>query len=217
MTPGGPTADPPSAPGTSPAAGPDAGAGDGTVVMDERLRMVPADPAAYRAAHARAEAALAAARAGGGPVGFAPLRRVGVGRLVLGDPAGARGPLAEAVRCADTPRRRVAALVNLADAHRYDDGGPHRGPTGGAPGRARALSLYRRALRLARRACPELEHFALQHLGKHHLDADEPDRARPLLLAALRARRELGDAELIASTEAALARCGGPPAAPGAD
>ncbi|MCE7079827.1 hypothetical protein [Streptomyces sp. ST2-7A] len=175
--------------------------------------MVPADPVAYRAAHARAEAALAEARAGGGPVGFALLRRVGVGRLVLGDPAAARGPLAEAVRRSDTPRRRVAALVNLADAHRYDD----RGPDGGDAARAPALPLYRRALRLARRACPELEHFVLQHLGKHHLEAGEPERARPVLLLALRTRREMGDAELIASTGAALARCGGPPAGPGAD
>ena len=48
--------------------------------------------------------------------------------------------------------------------------------------------------------------FALQHLGKALVDAGRPARAATLLEEALELRRERGDAQLIESTEFALAR-----------
>lgn len=77
------------------------------------------------------------------------LRQAGVGLIALGDHVQAQRVLAEAVDRADTPHRRVAALVNLGDAHRY-------------PGElVEAEPLYREAIGLARVECPGALHFAL--------------------------------------------------------
>jgi tetratricopeptide (TPR) repeat protein len=53
------------------------------------------------------------------------------------------------------------------------------------------------------------EHYALQHLGKTLADAGRRFEAEAALERALELRRADGDAELVASTEAALRRLGG--------
>lgn len=120
------------------------------------------------------------------------LRQAGVGLIALGKYARAQRVLAEAVERADSPHRRVAALVNLGDAHRY-------------PGDlAEAEPHYREAVALARAESPGTLHFALQHYGKHLIDARRPRRAVEVLTDVLAMRRRLGDPALIASTEDAL-------------
>ncbi|MCC3763088.1 tetratricopeptide repeat protein [Glycomyces sp. TRM65418] len=120
------------------------------------------------------------------------LRQAGVGLIALGEYTRAQRVLAEALDRADTPHRRVAALVNLGDAHRYPGG------------LAEAEPLYREAIALARAECPGALHFALQHYGKHLIDARRPHRAVEVLTDVLAMRRRLGDPALVASTEEAL-------------
>jgi len=55
---------------------------------------------------------------------------------------------------------------------------------------------------------PQLVDFALQHLGKHYVDADRATDAVACLEEALEVRRAKGDQALIESTLAALRRCG---------
>ncbi len=83
-----------------------------------------------------------------------------------------------------------AATIRLAEAHR------------GAGELAEAERLLRDVLPTA----GPREHYALQHLGKTLVDAGRPGEAVALLERALEQRRELGDAELVASTELALER-----------
>lgn len=122
-------------------------------------------------------------------------RRLGLALLVLGEHADAVEALeravAIAVRLGDV-RGEFAARINLGDAHRYAG---RLGPD---------AEQYTRALHLARTHSPDRVDFALQHLGKHHIDAGEPDPARAHLTEALRLRTIKGDAKLIASTLATL-------------
>lgn len=120
------------------------------------------------------------------------LRQAGVGLIALGDFAQARRILADALDRAETPHQRVAALVNLGDAHRY-------------PGElASAEPLYERAIEIAQAECPNTLHFALQHFGKHLIDARRPHLAVEVLTEVLLMRQKIGDTTLIASTLQAL-------------
>lgn len=120
------------------------------------------------------------------------LRQAGVGLIALGEYERAQAVLAVAVERAETPHQQVAALVNLGDAHRY-------------PGRVEAAApLYERAIEIAQAQCPGTLHFALQHYGKHLVDAREPALAVEVLTEVLAMRRRIGDPSLIASTQEAL-------------
>ncbi|HEX2143318.1 MAG TPA: tetratricopeptide repeat protein [Glycomyces sp.] len=120
------------------------------------------------------------------------LRQVGVGLVALGDYARAQRVLSEALDRAQTPRQRVAALINLGDAHRY-------------PGELDAAEpLYEEAIELARAESPNTLHFALQHYGKHLIDARRPHLAVEVLDEVLVMRQKIGDPALIASTQEAL-------------
>ncbi|MEU5153674.1 tetratricopeptide repeat protein [Glycomyces sp. NPDC021274] len=120
------------------------------------------------------------------------LRQAGVGLIALGEYAEAQRVLAAAVDRAATPRQRVAALVNLGDAHRY-------------PGDlAEAEPLYEQAIEIARAESPNTLHFALQHYGKHLIDARRPHHAVEILTEVLAMRRKIGDPALITSTQEAL-------------
>lgn len=120
------------------------------------------------------------------------LRQAGVGLVALGEHRGARQVLTRALSRATTPRQTVATLINLGDAHRY--GGDLVG----------AEPHYTRAIETAKSSCPEILHFAMQHYGKHLLDARNPKRAAEVLKEVLRVRRRIGDQALIASTQEAL-------------
>lgn len=120
------------------------------------------------------------------------LRQAGVGLIALGDHTEAQRVLAAAVDRAETPHQRVAALVNLGDAHRY-------------PGElAYAEPLYEQAIEIARAESPNILHFALQHYGKHLIDARRPHLAVEVLTEVLFMRQKIGDPALIASTQEAL-------------
>lgn len=120
------------------------------------------------------------------------LRQAGVGLIALGDYAHAQRVLSDAVERASTPHQQVAAFVNLGDAHRY-------------PGDLEAAEpLYQRAIATARAECPATLHFALQHYGKHLIDARKPRLAVDVLNEVLEMRRLIGDPSLIASTRQAL-------------
>src|SRR5690606_18341978 len=93
---------------------------------------------------------------------------------------------------ARTPRQRVAALINLGDAHRY------------AGDLAGAEPMYTEAVASSRESCPELLHFAMQHYGKHLLDARRPKLAAEVLEEVLRMRRRIGEAALVSATRDAL-------------
>lgn len=120
------------------------------------------------------------------------LRQVGVGLIALGEYRSARRVLTLALSRADTPRQRVATLINLGDAHRY---------AGDLPG---AEPKYTQAIETAQSACPEVLHFAMQHYGKHLIDARRPKLAAEVLEEVLRMRRKVGDSALITSTQEAL-------------
>ncbi|WP_112133933.1 tetratricopeptide repeat protein [Glycomyces dulcitolivorans] len=120
------------------------------------------------------------------------LRQAGVGLIALGDYPAAQRVLTTAVERAETANQKVAALVNLGDAHRY-------------PGALDAAEpVYREAIELARTHCPELVHYTLQHYGKHLIDARRPHLALDVLAEVLEIRERLGDPALIASTQDAL-------------
>ena len=68
--------------------------------------------------------------------------------------------------------------------------------------------MLREAAALARVEAPELEDFALQHLGKCLVDAGRAPEGVEQLERALALRLRKGDATLIASTAEALARAG---------
>ncbi|GAB3233097.1 hypothetical protein GCM10027447_29340 [Glycomyces halotolerans] len=120
------------------------------------------------------------------------LRQVGVGLIVLGDYQRAQRILGNALSQARSPLETVAALINLGDAHRY--GGDLKG----------AEPKYTKAVEVARSSCPEVLHVAMQHYGKHLIDARKPRRAAEVLEAVLKMRQKLGDKALIASTRDAL-------------
>jgi HTH-type transcriptional regulator, pleiotropic regulator of extracellular virulence genes len=168
---------------------------EGLSVYDERLRAVAGDPAPVERAAQSAEAALLEAR---GRVDVrAEIRLLGYlgnARRMLGDVDGAVACLRRSLGLAESggfERAAVVALIRLGEAHRCADEF------------ARAEEVIAAALARAPR---DLRDFALQHLGKCLLDAGHVERAEAVLEEALALRREKGDAELIRSTAAALAR-----------
>ncbi|QMU71095.1 tetratricopeptide repeat protein [Streptacidiphilus sp. P02-A3a] len=153
------------------------------ITLDEFGRMVPTDrEALLRAVTALLDEPLEEP---------APLRRAGVGLLVLGRREEAIATLERALALADN-KRAVAVHINLGDAHRY--GGDLEA----------AEPHYQRALQLCQEHAPDLRYFCLQHLGKQRLDQGRTREARALLEDALRQRRAQGDPALIAATETAL-------------
>lgn len=162
---------------------------DGLIMMDERQRMVPVDPEELRRAVdrlLRAEASVST------------LRHAGIGLFVLGEFTRAEQVLREALALAESavaaadPKPVIAVRINLGDAYRYRGQLPPAGVQ------------YREALQLARAASPDSVDFALQHLGKWHLDRGDPAAAESCLREALVLRQAKGDPELIRSTEATL-------------
>jgi tetratricopeptide (TPR) repeat protein len=120
------------------------------------------------------------------------LRQVGVGLIALGDHRHAQKVLERALSLATTPRQTVATLINLGDAHRY--GGDLAG----------AEPNYTKAIETAKSSCPEVLHFAMQHYGKHLIDARKPKLAAEVLQEVLKTRERIGDQALIASTREVL-------------
>lgn len=161
------------------------------VTLDAAQRMVPVNAEALWAAVGQLQAVDPA----DDRERLVASRRLGVALVALGEYADAVDALecavAIAVRLGDV-HAEVAARINLGDAHRYAG---RLGPD---------AEQYTRALNLARTHAPEWVDFALQHIGKHHIDTGEPDQARAYLTEALRLRDAKGDAGLIASTTAAL-------------
>ncbi|MFI6319442.1 tetratricopeptide repeat protein [Nonomuraea sp. NPDC050556] len=147
---------------------------------DERQRMIPTDRDALAAL-------VAAVR---DPEDYATLRALGVGLLLLGEYEAAKKRLSQALELAENDRMRLAAMVNLADAHRYS------GDAGTSE------ELLREALELARGAVGDMVSFPLQHLGKTLGELGRVEEAREVLLEALALRQ--GQPELVAGTEAAL-------------
>ncbi|MER6582091.1 tetratricopeptide repeat protein [Nonomuraea sp. NPDC001023] len=154
------------------------------VTYDERQRMVPRDRGLLTAL-------VDAARARD-PADHTTLRALGIGLLVLGEYGDAIRHLNRALDLADTSGRRIAASLNLADAHRY------------AGDAAASEALCRAMLALARKEVPEMVCFSLQHLGKTLADLGRTQEAREVLQEALALRTAGGDLELIARTRAAL-------------
>ncbi|HLU28334.1 MAG TPA: tetratricopeptide repeat protein [Glycomyces sp.] len=120
------------------------------------------------------------------------LRQLGVALVALGDHRNARAVLSRALDMATTPRQTVATLINLGDAHRYDGDLVSAEPN------------YTRAIETAKSSCPEVLHFAMQHYGKHLMEARKPKLAAEVLREVLAMRTKIGDQALIASTREAL-------------
>ncbi|MEU8545359.1 hypothetical protein AB0C52_36070 [Streptomyces sp. NPDC048717] len=168
------------------------------ITHDETLRMVPTDRERLTTAVAELRESLRAALpAGTDPARIRGLARwTGIGLMVLGEPHGAQTFLRQALALATAEgngQAAIAAELNLADAHRYS-------------GQAEtAETHYRSALATARSRHPELLDFALQHLAKHLIEQGDLAQARTHLEEALQLRLATGNAELIDSTQAALA------------
>jgi tetratricopeptide (TPR) repeat protein len=167
------------------------------IVMDARGRMTPADAVALRAA-VQAQLDSRPDR----EERLVSLRRIGSGLTALGDFEAARRVLGEALSLAigrGDPRAEVAARINLGDALRYSGD------------LEAAAAQYEPALALARDAVPDRVDFALQHYGKHLIDAGRADEAVACLREALRLRQAKGDQALVESTIKALGLVGSGP------
>nr|WP_267883104.1 tetratricopeptide repeat protein [Streptomyces novaecaesareae] len=120
-----------------------------------------------------------------------------MGQMCLGHHEEARTILRQSLDLAaaiGNTRAVVATGLNLGDAHRY-------------AGDVQAADvLYRSALNTARSRHPELVDFALQHTGKHLMERGDLAGAQAHLQEAMRLRIAKGDAGLVESTQAALAR-----------
>ena len=165
---------------------------------DAALRQAPTDTAAIEEAVVRAERCLSDARARGDLRGTARLLGyLGEADRVLGRYDAAVALHAEALglaRSLGDRRLEVASQIRLGEAHRC------RGDL------ATAERLFRDALvACAQSDLAAYADFALQHLGKCRLDQSDAAEATACFHQALALRRAKGDAELIASTEQALA------------
>ncbi|MEU8543011.1 tetratricopeptide repeat protein [Streptomyces sp. NPDC048717] len=168
------------------------------ITQDQGLRMVPTDRDQLTTAVTSLREELQALPTGTAPNHARILARwTGIGLMVLGDHHGARTALQRALDLATADgntRAAVAIELNLADAHRY----------AGEP--ETAHGYYRRALAGAQSRHPELVDYALQHYAKHLIEEGDLTEAHVHLREALQLRLVKGDAELIASTQAALDR-----------
>ena len=163
---------------------------DELIRFDDRLRMVPADESALRVAVEGLREQLERSP------DQLTRRRLGVSLMALGELKEAIALLEDAVREAVDAGSEAAARINLGDALRY------RGDLDAA------LAEYLGALDLARSSVPQLVDFALQHLGKHYVDAGRATDAIACLEEALELRRGKGDQALVESTLAVLRLCG---------
>ncbi|MGW2377421.1 hypothetical protein [Kitasatospora sp. NPDC001683] len=166
--------------------------------QDEGLRMVPTDRNELTAAVGQLHEELRALSEESDPARARVLTRwIGIGQMCLGHHEEARTILRQSLDLAaaiGNTRAVVATGLNLGDAHRY------------AGDVQTADALYRSALNTARSQHPELVDFALQHTGKHFMERGDLADAQAHLQEALRLRVAKGDAGLIESTQAALAR-----------
>ncbi|MEU4119832.1 tetratricopeptide repeat protein [Kitasatospora sp. NPDC028055] len=160
--------------------------------------MVPTDRNELTTAVGQLQEELRALPEGSDPARARLLTRwIGMGQMCLGNHEEARAFLRQSLDLAaamGNTRAVVATGLNLADAHRY------------AGDVQTADALYRSALNTARSRHPELVDFALQHTGKHLMERGDLAGARTYLQEALRLRLAKEDAELVESTQAALAR-----------
>jgi kanamycin kinase len=153
--------------------------------MGDDLRETAADPDVVAEALSEAERRLAAGET-------AELQSyAGQAARLLGDHELAIRHLSRALELAPSPRARI----RLGEAYRCAD-------------RLPAAERELRAALSESEGTPD-EHYALQHLGKALADAGRPVDAEDALARALALRRAGGDEELVASTEAALARLRG--------
>ncbi|MDH6108876.1 tetratricopeptide (TPR) repeat protein [Kitasatospora sp. MAP12-15] len=166
--------------------------------QDEGLRMVPIDRNELTTAVDQLRAELRALPTGSDLARTRVLTRwIGIGQMSLGNHDEARTFLRQSLDLAaaiGNTRAVVATGLNLGDAHRY------------AGDVQTADALYRSALSTARSQHPELVDFALQHTGKHLMERGDLAGAQAHLQEALRLRIVKGDAGLVESTQAALAR-----------
>jgi kanamycin kinase len=160
------------------------------VRFDERLREVALDPAAVEEALREATVALDAAGETADRVSL--LRYAGDAARILGRADESIAFFRRALEAADG-KRAIAARIGLGEAYRCAD----------RP--VEAVAELEQALADARHGGAYVD-FALQHLGKALVDAGGHERAVRLLEEALELRRDRGDAELVESTELALAR-----------
>ncbi len=168
------------------------------ITHDDNLRMVPTDRNELTAAVGQLHEELRALPEETNPARTRVLTRwIGIGQMSLGNHEEALTLLQQSLDLAaaiGNAHAVVATGLNLGDAHRY------------AGDRRTADALYRSALNTARSQHPELVDFALQHTGKHLMELGDLAGAQAHLQEALRLRIAKGDAELVESTKAALAR-----------
>ncbi|MDH6135692.1 tetratricopeptide (TPR) repeat protein [Kitasatospora sp. MAA4] len=166
--------------------------------QDEGLRMVPTDRNELTTAVGQLNEELRGLPEEADPARTRVLTRwIGIGQMCLGNHDEARTVLRQSLDLAaalGNTRAVVATGLNLGDAHRY------AGDVQGAD------ALYRSALNTARSHHPELVDFALQHTGKNLMERGDLASAKAHLQEALRLRITKGDAGLVESTQAALAR-----------
>ena len=160
---------------------------------DERLREVAADPEAIEVAIAAAESQLAQ----GEPSAESRLLGyLGNATRVVGRTEESLDYLRRSLDAAPDESARIKAMIRIGETHRCRD--EHE----------QGISVLREAAALARVDAPELEDFALQHLGKCLVDAGRAPEGVEHLERALALRLRKGDPALIASTAEALARAG---------
>ncbi|MFE5585674.1 hypothetical protein [Kitasatospora sp. NPDC056531] len=168
------------------------------ITQDADLRMVPRDRDELTTAVGQLHEELRALPEESDPARARVLTRwIGIGQMCLGHHEEARTLLRQSLDLAaaiGNIRAVVATGLNLGDAHRY------------AGDVQTADALYRSALNTARSQHPELVDFALQHTGKHLMERGDLADAQAHLQEALRLRIAKGDAGLVESTQAALAR-----------
>jgi tetratricopeptide (TPR) repeat protein len=172
---------------------------DALTMMDERLRQVPRDNAAFAQALAAGEAELDAARVAADTVRLRKaLTWSGTARRIARQYERAELELGEALELAQAsgdPVQSVGAMIRMAELERCRDDF------------TRSETMLRVALAVIRKGSAEpLRDFALQHLGKTLIDAGRPAEAVKVLDEALEIRRGKGDAALVASTQEALDR-----------
>ena len=164
-------------------------------VFDERLRQIAADPARIEQALARASNELA--RTEDDAERARLLGYIGNTERMLGRHEHAIAHLREsaamAQNCGDR-RAHAIALIRLGEAYRCSD------RLGDSEEQLRAALTI-----IADAPLDGLRDFALQHLGKCLVEAGRSDEAVPALEEALAIREEKAAADLIASTELALA------------
>ncbi|GAB2742407.1 tetratricopeptide repeat protein [Kitasatospora kifunensis] len=166
--------------------------------QDESLRMVPTDRNELTTAVGQLNEELRGLAKEADPARARVLTRwIGIGQMCLGNHEEARTFLRQSLDLAaaiGNTRAAVATGLNLGDAHRY------------AGDVQAADALYRSALNTARSQHPELVDFVLQYTGKHLMERGDLAGAQAHLQEALRLRIAKGEAGLVESTQAALAR-----------